>query len=370
MTPSTITFETDALAAAMREVRGAVQRRNTIPIVANVLIEADGAGVVRLTATDLDVMVTRRLAGASDREIAFTVDAHRLADVVGSFNAGSQTSIKFDSGAATVSSGRARLRFATLPKTDFPILSQRGISARFSLDAKALTRALNVVRHAVSTEETRYYLNGVLLHAADGMLRYAATDGHRLARYVDALPAGAEHMPDTILRTRCIDLARVAAEARDETIHVAIGDGKVAMTIGDFAMVAKVADGTFPDYVRVIPTANDKSAVIDRDAFLEAISRVAIATSDKVRAVKITTGTNMLRATVTSPEHGEAADEVQCDYSGAPLEIGFNSRYLRDALAALDVDHVDLALGDAAGPALITSPKASGVSLVLMPIRV
>jgi DNA polymerase-3 subunit beta len=364
-----IAFETDALAAALREVRGAVQRRNTIPILFNVLIEAE-PGRVRLTTSDLDVMVSRTLAATVDQEIAFTLDAHRLADVVGSFTPGSQTTIRYDPPAAMVSSGRARLRFATLPKKDFPILHQQSVKARFTLDPKVLTRALGVVRHAVSTEETRYYLNGVFLHASEGKLRYAATDGHRLARYVDDLPDGAAALPDTILRTRCIDLVRAAADARDVPIEIAVGDGKVTMSAVDYVIVAKVVNGTFPDYTRVIPTSNDRKLVIDRDAITEAIGRVATAVSDKVRVVKLEIERDVTRASVTSAEHGVAVDEVPCEYSGAPLTIGFNSRYLRDALAVLDVDHVDFALGDPAAPALITSPKASGVSLVLMPIRV
>lgn len=370
MTKANIIFETDALAAALRDVRGAVHRRNTIPILANVLIQAEASGTVRLTTSDLDVMVTRHLSAKVDGDVAFTIEAHRLADVIGSFAPGSQTTIRYDHPAAVVTSGRARLRFATLPPADFPNLTQKDVSARFSLEAKALAQAIGAVRHAVSNEETRYYLNGVLLHAAGGKLRYAATDGHRLARFVADLPSGAGDLPDTILRTRCIDLIRSAAETRDAAIDVTVGDGKVTMIVGDYSMVAKVVDGTFPDYVRVIPTANDRQVVVDRDALHEAIGRVALATSDKVRVVKLEFERDLLRASVRSPEHGDAIDEVQCDYSAAPTEIGFNSRYLRDALGVFDVDHVHLAIGDPASPVLLTSPKASEVTLVLMPMRI
>lgn len=366
---TTIAFETDKINRALREVRAAVQRRNTIPILANVLVEAE-AGMVRLTASDLDVMVTLTVPAVVERPISFTLDAHRLADVVGSFGGGSQTAIKFDGSAATVSNGRARFRFATLPKDQFPILKQEVVQARFTLESKALVRALDVVRHAVSTEEVRYYLNGVFLHAFEGSLRFASCDGHRLARYVDDLPAGAQSMPDTILRTRCIDLARAAAEARDTSIDVAVGDGKVTMAAGDFVIVAKVVDGTYPDYARTIPAPAPAVASVDRDALREAVGRLALVATDKVRAVRFDLKRDLLRVSITTPEHGEAVDEVPCEYEGEPLTIGFNSKYLREALTALDVDHVQISMADAAAPALITSLKAPGTNLVLMPMRV
>lgn len=368
-----LVFETDVLAAALRDVRGAVQRRNTIPILSNVMIDAQADGTVRLTCSDLDVMVTRTLsAGQVDADVGFTVDAHRLADVVGAFASGSQTIITFERGAAIVTSGRARTRFSTLPRDDFPILLQKAVNTQFEIAAKALTRAIGVVRHAISTEETRYYLNGVYWHVEDGKLIYASTDGHRLARYVDDLPDGAESMQGVILRTRCIDLIRSAAEARDLPVGVAVGDDKVTMTAGDFTMVAKVVDGTYPDYTRVLPSSHVGVVQVDRDAFEEAVSRVTVAVTDKVRAVKLEVETDRIRALVTSPEHGEAVDEVPCAYASpaGPLTIGFNGRYLRDALQVLDVDQVEIRLGDAATVAVLSSPKASGVTLALMPMRV
>lgn len=364
-----LTFETDALVAALREARGAVQRRNTIPILSNVMIEADPSGTVRLSTTDLDVLVTRQLLGKVDAPVAFTLDANRLADVVGTFVPGSQTTIRYEPPAATVSSGRARLRFATLPATDFPLIPQGDVSARFTVDAKALTRAIGAVRHAVSSEETRYYLNGVFVHARAGQLVYVATDGHRLARYVDALPAGAEQMPDVILRTRCIDLVRAAAEARNVPVEIAVSPTKVTMTAGDFTLVAKTVDATYPDYTRVIPSGQQLLLGVDRDAFRETLNRVSVAVSDKVRAVKVELASDLLRASVTSAEHGAAVDELPCAYASAPLEIGFNSRYLRDALAVFDVDEVELAMSGPRDPVLMTSTKASGVTLVLMPMN-
>ena len=365
-----LVFETDALTAALRDVRSAVHRRNTIPILSNVLIEAKANGEVRLTASDLDVLVARILTASKvEQDVAFTVDAHRLADVVGAFASGSQTTITYADRAAVVTSGRARTRFSTLPREDFPELLQKRVDTRFTIDAKALTRGIAIVRHAISTEETRYYLNGIYWHVIDGKLVYAATDGHRLARYVDDLPAGAESLKGTILRTRCIELVRSAAEARDVSVDVMVGDDKVTMVAGDFTLVAKVVDGTYPDYTRVIPIDHSGILTVDRDALEEAVARVSVAVNDKVRAVKLQIEPELVRALVTSPEHGVAVDEVPCTYSAAPMEIGFNARYLRDALSTLDVDNVEMKLGDAATVAVLTSPQAKGVTLALMPMR-
>jgi DNA polymerase-3 subunit beta len=366
-----LVFETNELSAALREVRGAVQRRNTIPILANVLIEAGADGAAKLTTTDLDVVVTRRLAAtAVEGAIALTVDAHRLADVVGSFATGSQTTIDCSPGCALVTSGRARIRFATLPSESFPSIEQKTVVSRFTIDAKALSRGIGTVRHAISTEETRYYLNGIFWHVCDGRLVYVATDGNRLARYRDALPDGAAEMPDTILRTRCIELARAAAEARDTDVEVSIGDGKVVMVAGDYRLLAKVIDGTFPDYTRVIPSSHTSTLKIDRDALHEGLSRVLVAVTDRVRSVKLELDRDVVRASVSSPEHGMAVEEMPCAFDGAAFEIGFNGRYLRDALDVLDVDVLEVRLTDAASPTVITSSEASDVTLLLMPMRV
>jgi DNA polymerase-3 subunit beta len=366
-----IVFDTDVLAAALREVRGAVQRRNTIPILFNVLIEADVEGGVQLTTTDLDVVAMRRLqAAAVEASIAFTIDAHRLADVVGTFSAGSQTMLDHSPSAVIVSSGRARTRFSTLPKEDFPKIIQKDVVSRFTIDAKALNRGIDTVRHAISSEETRYYLNGILWHERNGRLVYAATDGHRLARYVDHLPDGAAGMPDTILRTRCVELARAAAEARNLPVEVSIGDDKVQMVAGDYTLLAKVIDGTFPDYTRVIPSTYNGTLSVDRDALNDAVTRVTVAVTDKVRVVKLEIEPELVRASVTSPEHGIAVDEVPSAFDAPPMEIGFNGRYLRDALSVLDVDTLEVRLTDGVSPAIITSPKAEDVTLVLMPMRV
>jgi DNA polymerase-3 subunit beta len=365
------TIESAAFAAALREIRGAVHRRNTIAILAHVLVEATEDGHLTLSATDLDILVRRRVPAEVERAARFTVDAHRLADMVGAFEPGSQTRVTLADGAAVVSSGRARVRFATLKPDEFPTIAQKAVNARFDLPPSALRKALAAVRHAVSTEETRYYLNGVLLHVADGKLRFVATDGHRLARSTLAAPAGAEGMPDIIVRRAALNMIAQAAEAAEAPITLAVGDDKITLSVGDdFTLVAKAVDGTFPDYTRVIPSGNPRALIVERASLDGALARVGLATSDRVRLTKVAIERDLITVSVTSPEHGEAVEGVPCDFTGERLEIGFNLKYMRDSLAATDAETVEFALGDAATPALITARTRPELTLVLMPMRV
>ena len=369
--PIKLVFEASQLAAALRDARAAVQRRNTIPILHNVLIEAAADGAVTITASDLDVMIVRRLRAAETSGAArFTIAGHRLADVVAAFEGGAQVTIEVDGSAAVVKSGRARLRFSTLPATDFPILPVPTSPTSFQIGAAALLRAISSVRHAISTEETRYYLNGIFMHVTAGKLRFAATDGHRLARYVTDVPAGADDMPDVILRTRCIELLRSAADDTDQVLRVAVGRDRVSFDIDEMKIVAKVIDGTFPDYTRAIPASTTSNVDIDADALDGALLRVGLATEDKVRTVKLSVTREHVTATTTSHEHGAAVEEVASELEGPPIEVGFNLRYLRDAIGAHSADTLRIGFGDAASPTLIHSIASDALTLVVMPTRV
>lgn len=369
--PVKLVFEASQLAAALRDARAAVQRRNTIPILHNVLIEAAADGAITITASDLDVMIVRRLRATQVSGAAqFTIAGHRLADVVSAFDPGAQVTLEIDGPAVVVKSGRARLRFSTLPATDFPLLPAPTSPTEFQIDAAALLRAISAVRHAISSEETRYYLNGIFAHVSAGKLRFAATDGHRLARYVTDVPAGADGMPDVILRTRCIELLRSATDESDQVLSVAIGRDRVSFDIDEMRIVAKVIDGTFPDYTRVIPASTTSSLDVDADALDGALHRVGLATDDKVRSVKLSVTREHVIASTTSPEHGEAVEEIASELDGTPIEIGFNLRYLRDAIGAASADTLRFGFGDAASPTLIHSIASDALTLVLMPMRV
>lgn len=370
--PLSLEFETGALTAALREVREAVERRNTIEICSAVLIEAGPDGAT-LTTTDLDVMIRRSLPCVAAQPIRFAVDALRLTDIVGTFAAGSQTLIEVGVDGAVVRSGRSRTRFATREASDFPILASGKADATFTLPGRALAESFGSVRHAISNEETRYYLNGIFMHVGKGDgLRFAATDGYRLARLITPCPAGAETLPDAIVPTKTVNLILKLADSRsDVPFEIEVNATKIRFSAGDVVLTAKLVDGTFPDYDRVMPAAPNCAAIIDRDALAAAAARLAVTTSDKVRAAKLTFEAERLTLSTTSQTHGEAIDEVPCEFDGKPgFEIGFNLRYMRDTLDALDADTVRFALTDGAAPTAITSAVPGGLTLVLMPMRV
>lgn len=365
-------FETGALAAALREVREAVERRNTIVICSAVLIEAGPDGAM-LTTTDLDVMIRRSLPCVAAQPLRFAIDAMRLTDIVGTFAAGSQTLIEIADGSAVVRSGRSRTRFAVYEASDFPIIVPGKAEATFTIPGRALAESFGAVRHAISTEETRYYLNGIFMHVGKGDgLRFAATDGHRLARLINSCPAGAETLPDAIVPTKTVNLILKLADTRGDTpFEIEVNKSKIRFSAGDVVLTSKLVDGTFPDYDRVMPAAPTCAAVIDRDALADAAARIAVTTSDKVRAAKLTIEAERISLSTTSQTHGEAVDEVGCEFDGKPgFEIGFNLRYLRDALAAIDADTVRFELTDGAAPTAIKSTVPGGLTLVLMPMRV
>lgn len=370
--PAHITFDSMPLAAALRQLRNVVERRNTIPILDNLRIDADGKSV-RLIATNLDIWAERTIEAHASEPWSLTIAAHRLADVVGAFVQGSQTVIEaLDAGGVVVKSGRARIRFSTLPVSDFPLMVQKKIAAAFSLPAATLRQAFAKVRHTISTEETRYYLCGALFHIdrEAQRLNVVSSDGFGLARLRLPIPAGAEDMPDSIVRTACINTLTGPLEKHDGDVEITIGDAKIAVTVGAFKMIGKLVDGTYPDYARVIPTDQSMPARFDLDSLSGALSRLNVAGDGKDRFVKIAFSRDIARISLNLAMHGEAMEEVPCEFGGAEIDMGFNLRFLNNHLEALDTDDVDLSIINAAAPIIITSPAAQELTLVLMPIRV
>lgn len=383
------------LAAAMKDVAGVVQAKETVPVLANVLLEAADGQIV-LTTCDLDHWAVRRLASddsgqpdsrewqAGSAPFGVTVPAKLLAAAVARFDGDAMAVLDVDGAWLNVKAGRTKFRLPTLPASDFPLPPVRECPASMAISATRLDDMLNAVRHAVSTEETRYYLNGVYLHA-DGMdLKAAATDGHRLAVLCIDLPEGGASWPAGIVSRRTVDLLRpllahaVKAAEKDKAavpvVTVAMdGAAAVRWTIGDddVALLGKLIDGTFPEYTRVIPAECPNVATFDREAMAEAIGRVTVMASDKTRCVKCAFADGLATLTVTSPDNGTASEEVPCSLTGEPVTIGFNGNYWREALAALASDSVTMAMRTAGDPALLSSADGEGGLLqVLMPMRV
>ena len=277
----------------------------------------------------------------------------------------------------TIKAGRSRFQLPTLPRDDFPTIVEGDLPSSFELPARTLAELIDRTRFAISTEETRYYLNGIFLHVSDEdqpVLKAAATDGHRLARFTLPRPEGAAGMPDVIVPRKAVaELRKLLEEALDGNVEIDLSASKIRFTLGGeggVVLTSKLIDGTFPDYSRVIPTGNDKLLRLDPRSFYEGVDRVATIATEKTRAVKMGLDKDRVTLTVTSPDNGTATEEVASEYSSDPLEIGFNAGYLKDILGQIDSDTVEMHLADAGAPTLIRKDENSPALYVLMPMRV
>jgi DNA polymerase III subunit beta len=368
------TIERATLLKSLSHVQSVVERRNTIPILSNVLIEASDGGQIKLTATDLDLQIVETFAADVETPGATTVSAHTLFEIARKLPEGSQVQLHAADGRMAVNAGRARFSLSTLPRDDFPMIAEGDLPTSFEIPASSLVQIIDKTRFAISTEETRYYLNGIFLHVTDDaepVLKAAATDGHRLARVTLPRPAGAENMPDIIVPRKCVaEIRKLLDESGGNNIQVDLSASKIRFTFDHVILTSKLIDGTFPDYSRVIPTANDKLLRIDPKAFSQGVDRVATIATEKTRAVKMALDTDKITLSVTSPENGTAAEEVSGQYSSDGFEIGFNARYLMDILGEIEGDVVELHLADASAPTLIRENDKSAALYVLMPMRV
>jgi DNA polymerase III subunit beta len=299
-----------------------------------------------------------------------TVSAHTLFDIVRKLPDGSQVELNAAEGKMQLAAGRARFNLSTLPRDDFPVIAEGELPTRFELPAATLRQIIDKTRFAISTEETRYYLMGIFLHVADDQLKAAATDGHRLARVTVAKPDGADGMPDVIVPRKCVAELRKLLDELEGTVEVSMSATKIRFGLGSAVLTSKLIDGTFPDYNRVIPTANDKLLKLDPKSFAQGVDRVSTIASEKTRAVKMNVDRDKVTLSVTSPESGTATEELPADYGSDGIEIGFNARYLLDILGEIDGDTVEVHLADAAAPTLLRENDKSNALYVLMPMRV
>jgi DNA polymerase III subunit beta len=367
------TIERATLLKCLSHVQSVVERRNTIPILSNVLIEASTDGAVKIMATDLDLQVVESMvANRVEAAGAITVSAHLLFDIARKLQDGSEVSLEVAENRMTVKANRSRFSLPTLPRDDFPVIVEGDLPTSFEIAAVTLAQLIDRTRFAISTEETRYYLNGIFLHVSDDELKAAATDGHRLARYTVARPDGAEGMPDVIVPRKCVaELRKLLDESLDSNVLIDLSASKIRFALGNgVVLTSKLIDGTFPDYTRVIPTGNDKLLKLDPKAFFQGVDRVATIATEKTRAVKIALDRDRVTLSVTSPDNGTAAEELPADYTAQGMEIGFNANYLKDILGQIDGDTVELHLADAGAPTLIRQDDKSAALYVLMPMRV
>lgn len=365
-----ISIERSALLESLGHVQSVVERRNTIPILSNVLIKAEGNNIT-LVATDLDIEVSESSAATVDAPGDVTAPAHTLYDIARKLPDGAQVSLKINNdGRLDVDAGRSHFTLPLLPAGDFPNMTADGFTHDFVMSASELSRMIDKTRFAISTEETRYYLNGIYVHAHDGALRAVATDGHRLALAEMPLPTGAEALPGVIIPRKTIAEIRRLIDGSDIDVSVSISDAKIRFQHGSAILTSKLIDGTFPDYERVIPKSNQKELVIDNKVFADAVDRVATISAEKSRSIKLTLGKDTLALAVNNPESGNAHEDLMVDYSDDQLEIGFNAKYLLDVTSQIEGRDATFFLDSPASPALVKDSEDTSSLYVLMPLRV
>ncbi|PPR10791.1 MAG: DNA polymerase III subunit beta [Alphaproteobacteria bacterium MarineAlpha11_Bin1] len=369
------TIERSTLLKSLTHVQGVVERRTTIPILSNVLLQANG-GKLGLTATDMDLAIIEGVPADVQQDGSTTVPAHTLYDIVRKLPEGSQVEVAAggEQGQLEIRSGRSKLSLTTLPSEDFPVMSDGDLPHQFTVAASLLRRLIDRTRFAMSTEETRYYLNGLYFHATDAsgteVLRIVSTDGHRLARVEVALPEGAAGMPGIIVPRKAVGEIYKLIEEVEENIEISLSETKIRFAFGEAVLTSKLIDGTFPDYDRVIPFGNDKTLEVKRAEFVKAVDLVSTISTEKSRAIKLSLEDGNLVLTATSPEAGSAREELDVDYSDGPLEIGFNSKYLLDITQQIEGDDAKFVLSDGASPTLVQDMGDTSALYVLMPMRV
>jgi DNA polymerase-3 subunit beta len=370
-----VTVERADLLKSLSHVHRVVERRNTIPILANVLLTSKDARL-SLKATDLDVEVIETVSAEANPGGAMTVPAHMFYDIVRKLPEGAQIVLESspDRAAMTIRAGRSKFTLQTLPESDFPDLAAGELTHKFTVSAADLKRLIDKTQFAISTEETRYYLNGIYLHAIPSgnqlMLRAVATDGHRLAQFELAAPPGTEGMPSVIVPRKTVgEVQRLIDDGVGE-ITIELSQSKIRLNLDGVVLTSKLIDGTFPDYTRVIPLNNDKRLEVGKKDFEQAVDRVSTVASERGRAVKLALSAGRLVLSVTNPDSGSATEELEVGYDAEPLDIGFNSRYLLDIAAQLEGDTAVLKLADPGSPTLLSDKDANGALYVLMPMRV
>ncbi|MHC2090406.1 DNA polymerase III subunit beta [Methylobacterium sp. CM6244] len=372
-----LTCERSALLKALSVTSRIVERRNTIPILSNALLTADGKRLT-LRATNLDLEASTACAAEVAELGTTTVPAQMLRDIVGKLPEGAIVSLdkSEDNSRMVLKAGRSRFQIGTLPAEDFPDLQAGEMSHHFAWPVADVLRMVTETTFAISSEETRYYLNGVYLHAwpegdHHNGLRTVATDGHKLSRLTLPRPEGAAGMPGIILPRKLVEeLKKVVTTDGAAFFQVAVSTTKIRLERDDLVLTSKLIDGTFPDYQRVIPAENGNRLTLARADFASALDRVKTVSGGRGRAVKLDITEAGVTLSQHNPDSGDATDEVDGELDGKPLSIGFNGDYLAEILTVLDADAIEIALGDPGSPTILTRKNSDDLTIVLMPMRV
>ncbi len=368
-----LTIERGLLLKALSHIQSVVERRQTIPVLSNVLIETQG-DEVSLRATDNEIEIVEKLPAGVETQGSVTIPAHKLYDIVKKLPEGSQLQMAYveETGQVSLVSGRSKFALSTLPADGFPSMMVEDTPFSFTVEAKDMVDLIAKTGFAVSMEETRYNLNGIYMHEKKGeesKLTAVATDGHRLACAGIQLPDGAEGMPGVIIPRKTInELSKLAAET-DGVVQVSLSANQIRFSLGDIVLSSRLIDGTYPDYEKVIPMNNDKKLQAHAETLSDVIERVSVV-SEKSRGIKLSLSNGLLQVFAASVDEGSAEDEMDAVYDGEPVEIGFNYRYLLDILGQVKSETVQMYLQDSASPVILQDEADDNALYVLMPMRV
>lgn len=370
-----LSIERAVLLKALAHVQSVVEKRNTIPILSNLLITAREGGL-RLVATDLDMEIAETAPADVTRTGATSAPAHTLYEFVRRLPDGARVTLELEDGEPRLSvrAGPARLHLPVLSPGDFPVMAEDGLSTRFSISPVELARLISKTRFAISTEETRYYLNGIYLHTVAGpngeLLRAVATDGHRLALAQAPAPEGSRGMPGVIVPRKTVgEISRLLDDAAED-VEIAVSEQKIRFSITDAVLTSKLIDGSFPQYERVIPKENPRHMRIVNKGFAAAVDRVATVSAERSRSVQLQLEGPKLTLTVHNPDAGLATEELEADYDAPAIKIGFNARYLTDVAGQIGGDMAQFEFADSGSPTVVRDPTDPDSLYVLMPLRV
>lgn len=368
------TIERTTLIKALGHVQTVVEKRGTIPVLANVKLEAAG-GSLSLTATDMDITLVEKVGAEVSEPGSTTVPAHMFYDIARKLPDGAQIEVAVkESGRVSIRSGSSKFMLSSLPVEEFPVMAEGDLTVNFTLPGAECLMLIEKPAYAMSTEETRYYLNGIYLHSAGAaggeVLRAVATDGHRLARVEVTLPAGALGMPGIIIPRKTIQELRKLIEGGEGDVQISLSESKIRFVYNGAVLVSKLIDGTFPDYERVIPSANEKLLEIDCKKLAAAVDRVSVIAQERTRGIKLALDKGRLTLSASSAEAGNASEEIEAAYAADPLEIGFNSRYLLEMMGQLEGETAQFLFNDSASPVLVRDTANLGALYVIMPMRV
>ncbi|QDX81960.1 DNA polymerase III subunit beta [Denitratisoma sp. DHT3] len=359
----------DQILSPLQSVCGIVEKRHTLPILSNVLMEKNGERLT-LLATDIEIQIRTGTQAVGPESVALTVAARKLQDILRSLPESAEVSLNFEDRRLQLKAGKSRFNLQTLPAEDFPRMAPaEGEQTKLSLSQKQFKRLLALVQYAMAQQDIRYYLNGLLLVVNGNEMRVVATDGHRLAYASETLPEEHPRMEVILPRKTVLELSRQLAD-NDDPLEIVIAPTQVQFRFGDIEFVSKLIDGKFPDYERVIPQGHDKSIRLSRELLLQSLQRAAILTNEKFRGVRLVLGNGSLKIISNNAEQEDAQEEIEIDYAGDALDVGFNVTYLLDVLNNLSVDAIECRLADANSSALFVLPDNERFKYVVMPMRI